>query len=626
MYRRLGVMFVTLTILAAFAPATRPVAAQADNRCFPETGFCISGRVREFWEQNDGLRVFGLPITPQREELIEGRQLQVQWFERNRLELHPQNARPFDVLLGRLGSDILGLQARDWMTFFKSGPLPGADCRYFPETGHNVCDRILRAWRANGLEIDGRGGFSEAENLSLFGLPLSEARTETLGDGRQYTVQWFERGRFELHPEFDPPNDALLGLLGSETLREMKRVERGTGARPPTNGLELITFESNRGLDSALFPGVPFSNISYIYSMNANGSEQRQITRNHIQRDEGPVWSPNGTKIAFWSPRLGGLPEIYMMNGDGSAITRLTSNGVSEGYPAWSPDGNRIAFASERDGNWEIYVMTVDGFGLVNITNSPGSTDLDPTWSPDGSKILYRSAIFGRDEEIYVMNADGSGKRNLSNNPAEDIAPAWSPDGSKIAFETTRDGNREIYLMNPDGSGQYNISRHPANDVAPTWSPDSTRIAFETNRDGNSEIYVMGADGSGQYNLTSHPADDRRPDWSRRLPAPSGDPCAAVPEPINARVSPARCISRNQDVSIDIFGFLANSRFEYRVTPPGGQRSAPLASSTVNEYGERTSIRFPAGSFSPGLWRVEFTFFSESRSFYGSTIYIRVTP
>src|SRR5215213_7352353 len=91
--------------------------AQQNERCFPETGACISGRIREFWEQNGGLAVFGLPLGPQQQETLEGKPLQAQWFERVRLELHPENARPYDVLLGRLGVDRLAQQGHNWFTF-----------------------------------------------------------------------------------------------------------------------------------------------------------------------------------------------------------------------------------------------------------------------------------------------------------------------------------------------------------------------------------------------------------------------------------------------------------------------------------------------------------------------------
>ncbi len=201
--------------LLPFASPSGSALAQTAERCFPETGFCISGRIREFWEQNGGLPVFSFPIGPQQQETIEGKALLVQRFERNRLELHPENARPYDVLLGRLGADRLAQQGRDWSTAFPKQP-GQAGCRFFPETGHNVCGAILNAWRASGLEIDGRAGKTEAENLALFGLPLSGLVTETLSDGKQYQVQWFERARFEIHPENQPPYNVLLGLLGRE--------------------------------------------------------------------------------------------------------------------------------------------------------------------------------------------------------------------------------------------------------------------------------------------------------------------------------------------------------------------------------------------------------------------------
>lgn len=210
---RCVLLLIAFAAMLAIAPHGS-ASAQTSQRCFSETGFCIEGRIREFWEQNGGLTVFGFPVAPQQVETIEGRQLQVQWFERNRLELHPENARPYDVLLGRLGADRLAQQGRDPFTFPKTGAQNG--CRFFPETSHNVCGDILKAWHASGLEFDGKKGKSEAENLALFGLPLSDPQVETLSNGVQYTVQWFERARFELHPENQPPYNVLLGLLGNE--------------------------------------------------------------------------------------------------------------------------------------------------------------------------------------------------------------------------------------------------------------------------------------------------------------------------------------------------------------------------------------------------------------------------
>jgi hypothetical protein len=221
-----------LAIILAALLASGRSQAQAAPLCFPATGFCIEGRIREFWEQNGGLPVFGFPITTQRDEQIEGRTFQAQWFERTRLELHPENARPYDVLLGRVGADRLVQQGRDWWTFPRSNATPG--CRYFPETGHNLCGEILAAWRARGLEIDGQPGKSESESLALFGLPLSDPQVEMLSDGRQYVVQWFERARFELHPEHAPPYNVLLGLLGVELRTPLPPTPMPTGTPTST--------------------------------------------------------------------------------------------------------------------------------------------------------------------------------------------------------------------------------------------------------------------------------------------------------------------------------------------------------------------------------------------------------
>lgn len=191
-----------------------PAVQAADQQCFSETSYCIDGRIREFWQQNGGLAVFGFPIGNPEQISVDGKTITAQRFERNRLELHPENARPYDVLLGRLGVDRLTQQGRDWFTFPKSSDTGG--CRVFAETGHAVCGDILTAWRKNGIQLDNNAAISEAESLALFGLPISGLVSETLSDGRQYQVQWFERARIELHPENAAPYNVLLGLLGNE--------------------------------------------------------------------------------------------------------------------------------------------------------------------------------------------------------------------------------------------------------------------------------------------------------------------------------------------------------------------------------------------------------------------------
>ena len=95
------------------------------------------------------------------------------------------------------------------------GMEPQTGCQFFPQTGHNICGAILSTWRASGLEFDGKRGKRPDESLALFGLPISEPQQETTEGGQTLLVQWFERARFEYHPENHAPYDVLLGRLGS---------------------------------------------------------------------------------------------------------------------------------------------------------------------------------------------------------------------------------------------------------------------------------------------------------------------------------------------------------------------------------------------------------------------------
>jgi subtilisin family serine protease len=191
-----------------------PVGPAEGANYFPETGHTLRGTFRAYWQANGGLPIFGYPTSEEFTERGEdGREYTVQYFERHRLELHPENQPPYHVLLSRLGNDILQLQGRDWFGFPKGERRDG--CMFFEATGHSLCEPFLSYWRTHGLEFDGRGGTSEAESLALFGQPLSEPQVEVSSDGQPYVTQWFERARFEDHGS----QGVLLGLLANDLVR-----------------------------------------------------------------------------------------------------------------------------------------------------------------------------------------------------------------------------------------------------------------------------------------------------------------------------------------------------------------------------------------------------------------------
>jgi len=92
-----------------------------------------------------------------------------------------------------------------------------------------------------------------------------------------------------------------------------------------------------------------------------------------------PVWSPDGGRIAFVSEQ-DRTDDIWIMNADGSDQRNLTENVWEwEKHPSWSPDGNRIVFWSNRDGRKQLYIMDADGRNVRNISDSPDG-EYDPVW------------------------------------------------------------------------------------------------------------------------------------------------------------------------------------------------------------------------------------------------------
>jgi hypothetical protein len=168
----------------------------ADNAYFSETGYFVSQPFLAYWHQNGGLALFGLPVSDLIQETDEatGETYTAQYFERARFEMHPSLGN--EVLLGRLGAMLAQPE---------EPAQPQPDARYFPETGHNLSGAFLQYWNDHG-------------GLAVFGYPITEPRTEKNPiDGKEYWVQYFERARFELHPEMaGTPYEVQLGLLGAE--------------------------------------------------------------------------------------------------------------------------------------------------------------------------------------------------------------------------------------------------------------------------------------------------------------------------------------------------------------------------------------------------------------------------
>ncbi len=187
---------------------TPPVPPDPAVLYFDVVGHTLRGRFRQYWQEHGGLMQFGYPLTEEFEEVspTDGRVYTVQYFERARFEHHPENRPPYDVLLGLLGRTVTsGREQED--AFRPAPPQAGPGVLYFRETGHNLAPRFAAYWQSHGA-------------LPVYGYPISEEFEEVSPtDGRVYTVQYFERARFEYHPELPAQYRVSLGLLGAQILR-----------------------------------------------------------------------------------------------------------------------------------------------------------------------------------------------------------------------------------------------------------------------------------------------------------------------------------------------------------------------------------------------------------------------
>lgn len=243
MRRLLSLSIFILLVLSLLASGLRSSVVRAQEICFPEqpdVAACLHATFADYWQSQGGLPVFGYPLAPAQDEWSNelNQTIFTQWTERNRLEAHPENQPPYDILLGRMGVERLAQLGRDPMLEGREdGPKDG--CLWFAETGHNVCDQqpgeygFKTYWETHGLldeRLDAYG-----RSLALFGMPLTEAQVEiNPADGQPYLTQWFERARFEWHPEHSGEYRVLLGLLGTEVRDGQQAVVPAEPTAPAT--------------------------------------------------------------------------------------------------------------------------------------------------------------------------------------------------------------------------------------------------------------------------------------------------------------------------------------------------------------------------------------------------------
>jgi len=258
---------------------------------------------------------------------------------------------------------------------------------------------------------------------------------------------------------------------------------------------------------------------SEIYIMTRN--RIKKLTDNTWQ-DEYPKWSPDGEKIAYNANPNGNF-DVFVMNADGSHVSRITSSPKDEIEHAWFPDGRKIAFTIEekkglrrRYSLWMVSLNTKRTKRIIpefkGYSGLPNFSPVDPLMGFTGKKTIGWDVFMYdmRKKEIKSLTEGGKACR-----------PHFSPDGEKIAYVSAEaDGKGDIWLMNPDGSEKQRLTeRDNTSDYFPSWSPDGNFIVFSSSLEhridrGNWSLFLINVKTKKVFPLFDSLCRDLFPDWN----------------------------------------------------------------------------------------------------------------
>lgn len=192
----------------------------------------------------------------------------------------------------------------------------------------------------------------------------------------------------------------------------------------------------------------------------------------HDGTDYSPAWAPDGNTLAFSSSRSGD-PEIWTSSASGFNLHRVTAYRGPDVSPVWNPKtGTQIAWISGRTGLPQLYIMDSDGTGVQRMTDGGYATS--PSWSPNGQFLAFAwSRHYGPGapggQDIYVMDIASHRWIQLTHDLGRTDFPSWSPDGRHIVFEAEHHGRAQIWTMLADGTQQHPLTTSGSNRM-PNWS------------------------------------------------------------------------------------------------------------------------------------------------------------
>ncbi|HNT73718.1 MAG TPA: Ig-like domain-containing protein [Anaerolineae bacterium] len=298
-----GVSLLTLAIFLGFSLSQPGLAQNETEKYFPETHHWVTGVFLEYFLKRGGLEIFGYPIS----EPFMDQGLLVQYFQKVRMEWHPQNPDPYKVQLGLLGEEL---------KYRQSGiPAPYPQSRrkiYFPETEHTLAYAFLDYFRTHG-------------GLDIFGYPITEMHFE---EGK--IVQYFQRAKMEWRPE-DPAATIRIGDLGTMYVNLYRD-------RMPTEAFQPMTAEGDKpGLEPTSTPTI--TAVSAVVSLKYWVLGQNRVQTVSVLVTDNFGTPVNGAQVNLQletpdGEKLPGNSQPLITNERGFAQTELPVN--------WERSGTQI--------------------------------------------------------------------------------------------------------------------------------------------------------------------------------------------------------------------------------------------------------------------------------------------
>lgn len=241
-----------------------------------------------------------------------------------------------------------------------------------------------------------------------------------------------------------------------------------------------------------------------IWSMDFDGTNQRQLTHNHSINIE-PSVSPDGTKVAFTSFSHGTPQIVVIDSSSGRTLPFYNQQASLNETPTFSSDGSKLYYSSSASGYTQIYVADIDGKNLRRISTAR-AIEAEPKVNPKNPGIL--AFVSGRSgpEQVYQMNTDGADVQRLTDGTGEASNPSWNPDGQHLLFAWTRgfaQGAFNIFVMDTVSRQYDQLTANAGRNENPNWAPDGRHLCFVSTRGGSSQIWTMLADGSQLQRVTS---------------------------------------------------------------------------------------------------------------------------